>query len=116
MPFGNLYDAVRQLSGANVRYAHLPPVVPLLLAHVIEAWCLLLAYWPFLTRIGLREPGPPAVFLQPSIFSAAAHVVVDDSAARKSVEEGGFGYVGAYTTMEGVCEQILSWKRSRGVL
>jgi hypothetical protein len=112
-PFGNLYDAVLQLSGAPLRFVYLPPVVPLVLAYAIEVWCLLLVYVPFLTKLGLREPGPPTVFLQPSVFSAAAHIVVDDSAARRSVEHGGFGYAGGCTTLEGICEQVWDWKRDR---
>jgi hypothetical protein len=36
---------------------------------------------------------------------------VDDSAAKRSVEEGGIGYRAGCTTMEGVCEEILEWNR-----
>lgn len=111
VPFGNLYDAANDLSGSKVKVVFPPPVFLLLTAHLIEAWCLLLARIPFLTRLGLKEPGQPLVMLQPSVFTAASHAIVDDSAARKTVENGGLGYKGVCTTIDGFCEQMLDWSR-----
>lgn len=47
--------------------------------------------------------------MQPGIFTAMEYMIVVDDRARKSVEEGGFGYRGGATTLEGVCEVIRDW-------
>ncbi|KAK4152450.1 hypothetical protein C8A00DRAFT_44504 [Chaetomidium leptoderma] len=108
--FADLYGAAEELSVTPVRVARVQPLLLFLLAHVIEAWCLLLARLPFLTTVlGLREPSGPIHMLQPSVFTISIHTIVDDSAAKKSVAEGGFGYQGGCTTIEGVCEAIMEW-------
>ncbi|KAK3902880.1 sterol-4-alpha-carboxylate 3-dehydrogenase, decarboxylating [Staphylotrichum tortipilum] len=110
--FADSYLAATALATTGVTVQKVVPLVLFLLAHVVEAWCLLLARLPFLTRwFGLREPAGPLHMLQPAVFGVSVHTVVDDSAARRSVEEGGIGYVGGCTTMEGVCEEILAWNR-----
>ncbi|SPQ18653.1 d657bd50-5801-4958-8e8f-dbf8fbb3b942 [Thermothielavioides terrestris] len=107
------YVAAQELSVTPVRVTYQRPIVLFLIAHVIEAWCLLLARLPFLTKLGLREPSGPIHMLQPSVFSVSIHTVVDDSQARKSVADGGFGYTPGCTTMEGMCEQIREWNREQ---
>jgi hypothetical protein len=110
--FADAYLAGEELSATRVRTTPQSPLALLLVAHAIEAWCLLLARLPFLTTMfGLREPSGPIHMLQPAVFSVSIHTVVDDSAARKSVAEGGIGYEAGCTTLEGVCEQILNWNR-----
>ncbi|EAQ92782.1 hypothetical protein CHGG_01017 [Chaetomium globosum CBS 148.51] len=110
--FADIYEAGEHLSVTRVRDKRQSPLALLLVAYAIEAWCLLLARLPFLTTVfGLREPSGPIHMLQPAIFSVSIHTVIDDSAARKSVADGGFGYQGACTTIEGVCEQIVEWNR-----
>lgn len=91
----------------------LPPLPLYLIAHLIESWSLLLARAPFLTRLGLREPRGAVRDLQPSIFTPAAFIMVVDEEARKSVEDGGIGYKGLFTTLEGVCEQIWRWNQEQ---
>lgn len=112
--FMDVYNAITELSVAPASVSFPPPVLLLIVAHLVEAWCLLLARFPFLTDVlGLREPMPPLLWLQPSVFSTSSHSIIDDSAARRRVEHGGLGYRGVCTTMEGVCEQILCWNRER---
>ncbi|KAK4145542.1 uncharacterized protein C8A04DRAFT_26799 [Dichotomopilus funicola] len=110
--FTDLYTAAEQLSTKPVRTFPQQPLVLFLIAHVIEAWCLILARFPFLTKyFGLREPAGPIHMLQPSVFTVSIHTIIDDSEARKSVEDGGIGYRPGCETLEGVCEQILEWNR-----
>jgi hypothetical protein len=53
---------------------------------------------------------PDIAQLQPTLFSiSTCHVVADDGEARKSVEEGGIGYRGICTTLEGMCMQAREW-------
>ncbi|KAB5580859.1 hypothetical protein GE09DRAFT_454622 [Coniochaeta sp. 2T2.1] len=116
LAFLDLYNAISQLSAGPVSMAFPPPVVPLMVAHLVEAWCLLLARWPFLTDVlAFREPVPPLLWLQPSVFTASSHSIVNDSAARRSVEEGGLGYGGVCTTLEGFCELMLCWNRDKAM-
>ncbi|KAK4128858.1 NAD(P)-binding protein [Parathielavia appendiculata] len=113
--FADVYCAAQTLSATPVRVTQQNPIMLFLLAHAIEAWCLLLARLPFLTAwFGWREPSGPIHMLQPSVFSVSCHTLVDDSLARKSVAEGGIGYRGGCTTIEGICEQILEWNRENG--
>jgi hypothetical protein len=110
--FADVYRAGEELATTHVRNTPVSPALLFLVAHAIEKWCLLLACLPFLTTVfGLREPSGPIHMLQPSVFSVSCHTIVDDSAAKRSVEEGGIGYRAGCTTMEGVCEEILEWNR-----
>lgn len=110
--FADIYAAGEHLSATRVRTKRQSPLALLSVAYAIEAWCLLLARLPFLTSVlGWREPSGPIHMLQPAIFSVSIHTIIDDSAARKSIADGGFGYRGGCTTIEGVCEQILEWNR-----
>ncbi|KAL2261048.1 hypothetical protein VTK26DRAFT_4768 [Humicola hyalothermophila] len=109
--FADVYAAAVHLSVTPLTVSIKAPIFLFLIAHVIEFWSLLLARFPFLTKLGLREPSGPINFLQPSVFGVSIHTIVDDSAARKSVAEGGIGYQGVCTTIEGVCEEILEWNR-----
>lgn len=111
--FADLYAAAVQLSATPITVTRKSPLLLYLIAHVTEAWCLLVTRVPLLTRLGLREPSGPIHFLQPSVFSVSIHTVVDDSMARKSVAEGGIGYEGGCTTIEGVCEEMLEWNREQ---
>lgn len=65
--------------------------------------------FPLLKKLGLNEPTGDLQNLQPGIFTAMEYMIVVDDRARKSVEEGGFGYRGGATTLEGVCEVIRDW-------
>ena len=110
--FADIYEAGEHLSATRVRTKRQSPLALLLVAYAIEAWCLLLARLPFLTTVfGLREPSGPIHMLQPAVFGVSIHTIVDDTAAKKSIAEGGIGYEAGCTTLEGVCEQILNWNR-----
>ncbi|ROW18275.1 hypothetical protein VPNG_00383 [Cytospora leucostoma] len=111
--FADFFRAAELLTDPPVEVAVVSSLVMYLLAHVVEGWAILLARVPILTRLGLSEPKGPVRHLQPAIWTPSAFVMIDDTAARKSVEEGGLGYVGACTTMEGVCEQIRDRNRSQ---
>lgn len=107
----DFFRAARQLAVTPMEVTTLAPLPLYLIAHLVEGWSLLLARAPFLTRLGLREPKGPARDLQPSIFTPAAFIMVVDEQARKTVEDGGLGYKGLCTTLEGVCDQIWRWNQ-----
>ncbi|KAL1868707.1 hypothetical protein Daus18300_005841 [Diaporthe australafricana] len=107
----DFFRAAKQLAVTPMDVTVLAPLPLYLIAHLVEGWSLLLARAPFLTKLGLREPKGPARDLQPSIFTPAAFIMVVDEQARKTVEDGGLGYKGLCTTLEGVCDQIWRWNQ-----
>lgn len=109
--FTDAYETAVCLSTTGTTMTYKEPLPMYLIANAVESYCLLLAHFPFLTKLGLREPTGPVHFLQPSVFTVSKHTVIDDSAARKSVAEGGIGYKGVCTTIEGLCEEVLEWNR-----
>lgn len=109
----DFFRAARQLAVTPMEVTKLAPLPLYLIAHLVEGWSLLLARAPFLASLGLREPRGPARDLQPSIFTPAAFIMVVDEEARKTVEDGGIGYKGLCTTLEGVCDQIWRWNEEQ---
>ncbi|KAH6682188.1 hypothetical protein F5X68DRAFT_137828 [Plectosphaerella plurivora] len=108
--FRDSYKALELLAQSPVKILYPPPVLMLLVAASIELWC------KTVRRLGLQqlEPQPPLYFLQPACFDAAICSIIDDKEARRSPEQGGIGYRGAFTTMEGICQQVLDWNRGLG--
>ncbi|KAL2758849.1 hypothetical protein ACRALDRAFT_2120269 [Sodiomyces alcalophilus JCM 7366] len=111
--FDDFYTALRTVCDSSPVVQYPPPVLMLALATAIEAWCLLLWHVPVLKRLGLREPAMPMYLLQPACLNGAISCLIDDRAARRPVHEGGIGYRGVCTTMEGVCMQFADWNRQR---
>lgn len=110
----DFFRAARKVAVTPMEVTTLAPLPLLLVAHLIEMWSLLLVRVPFLARLGLREPGGPVRDLQPAIFTPAACIMVVDGEARKAVEDGGIGFKGLCTTLEGVCDQIWRWNQEQG--
>lgn len=55
---------------------------------------------------------PPIVFLQPAMFNLAnVHLIFNSSRACKSPKDGGLGYQPPYTTLEGLCQLNIEWKK-----
>lgn len=112
--WNDVFRAMALVSARPPVVTALPPLPFLLLAVVNEWWSLLLARFPLLTsRCGLREPGGDLRHLQPAVFSPQANVMCVDARARRSVAEGGIGYVGGMGTLEGTCEVIRDMNRLR---
>ncbi|ROT41579.1 NAD(P)-binding protein [Sodiomyces alkalinus F11] len=111
--FADFYTALRTVCDPSPAVHYPPPVLLLALATVIEGWCLLLWHVPVLTRLGLREPPMPLYLLQRPCLNGAINCIIDDRAARRPVHEGGIGYHGVCTTMEGLCMQLADWNRRR---
>lgn len=116
----DFFRAARLLSsssaaGSPPSVTSVPPVPLWLLAHAVEAWSLLLARFPGLTRapFWLREPRGDVRLLQPAVFSPMAFIMCADDRARKGVAEGGIGYRGAMDSLEGVCELLRDWNRAQ---
>ena len=55
------------------------------------------------------------VFLQPSMWSLTqVHLIFDDSRARAPAAEGGLGYNGHVTTLQGICKGVAEHQKHGG--
>ncbi|KAK8126820.1 3-beta hydroxysteroid dehydrogenase/isomerase family [Apiospora kogelbergensis] len=107
--FRDIYNVCMTLAVTPSEVQMLQPVPMLLLAYVIELCDTLARQLPGL--FGWVRPRGQIALLQPATFSVATHTPATDAAAQKPVAEGGLGYRGVYTTLEGVCQQVLDWNR-----
>jgi nucleoside-diphosphate-sugar epimerase len=114
--YGDLFTVVETLSEGECRFPSLSPTTMLLVAHVIEFYyriqqSLSTTGWNWL----LPKIKGDLIILQPSLFSLlCVHLIFDDSRARLSPEKGGLGYVGAWTTSEGLYKTFQEHKNSHG--
>ena len=102
--YGDVYTVLETLSEGECHFPSLSPTAMLLIAHVIEFYyrtqqSLSAAGWNWL----LPKVNSDIINLQPPLFSlTSVHLIFDDSRARLPPEKGGLGYVGAWTTTEGL--------------
>ncbi|TDZ34275.1 Sterol-4-alpha-carboxylate 3-dehydrogenase, decarboxylating [Colletotrichum spinosum] len=108
--FKDFYTLVQSVSVTPFHVQYPPPVLLLLLAHCIEAYCMLLWRVPALQKL-LSEPPMPLYMMQPPSVSGAITSIVNDSEARKRVEDGGLGYKPVCTTLQGMSMQMVAWNR-----
>lgn len=138
--YGDLYHALQHLVTVTpFRLVHVAPVPMLLLSYAIEAYNLLPARLALLLPPALLErvtnyinnnknkmkwwwwwrwprlPGG-AAHLQPGLFSICTHLLTDMRDAQRPVAEGGLGYRGVVSTVEGMCQEILEWNREQEAL
>ncbi|GME26601.1 3-beta hydroxysteroid dehydrogenase [Neofusicoccum parvum] len=105
--YGDIARLLYTLSATPVKFVAVPPVLMFVLSHVVEAYALL--QWRYLRAVLPPLTGDLAV-LQPALFAiCCVHLFYDDGEARKRPEEGGLGYRAPWTTMEGMCQQVLVW-------
>lgn len=119
--YGEVYSAITELTRGAVTFIHFSATAMLTFATLVETY--------YLGRHALlRAPAPlsvfarlmPAlngdiVFLQPSMWSLTqVHLIFDDSRARASLAEGGLGYNGHVTTMQGICKGVAENQKNAG--
>ena len=114
--YGDVYTVLETLSEGECHFPSLSPTAMLLVAHVIEFYYRI---QQSLSAVGWNWPLPKVngdlINLQPSLFSlVCVHLVFDDSRARLSPEKGGLGYVGAWTTSEGLHKTFREHKNGLG--
>ena len=106
--YGDLYFLIATLTVTPFRVIRLPPLPLLLVSYVIEAYSLFLLRYPVIARI-LPTISGNTKYLQPGIFSITTHLIATNEAACRPVEQGGLGYTGILTTLEGMCQEVLEW-------
>ncbi|KAK6953712.1 hypothetical protein Daesc_006017 [Daldinia eschscholtzii] len=108
--YSDLYNAIGTLSVHPFRIIKVPPVLMLLLSHAVEIYTELPFKYPLLRRV-LPELRGDIKHLKPGIFSICTHLIASDDEIRKSTSQGGLGYTGVLTTLEGMTLEILEWNR-----
>ncbi|KAI1385566.1 NAD(P)-binding protein [Hypoxylon trugodes] len=106
--YNDLYTAIGTLSVHQFRTIKVQPVVILLLAHAVEIYGELPYKYPFLRKV-LPELKGDIRHLKPGIFSICTHLVASNEEIGKPISQGGLGYTGVITTLEGMVLEILEW-------
>ncbi|KAF4972338.1 hypothetical protein FSARC_1060 [Fusarium sarcochroum] len=110
--YGDLYTAIEVLSIRPFRTITLPPIVVLIVSIIIE-WYILLPYrFPYIKQF-IPEVKGDVKKLQPGLFSICTHLIASDGEARKPITDGGLGYKGVLTTMQGVVMEIMAWNQEQ---
>ncbi|KAI9367944.1 hypothetical protein BJX61DRAFT_260532 [Aspergillus egyptiacus] len=113
--FGDAYLLLTTLATTPIRFPRVNPLPMLVLSHLVE-WYILLQH---LYLSWLPKATGDIAQLQPALFAVSnPHVIIDDSRARKSPQEGGLGYTPPLTTLDGMCKELDHWNRlaaERGV-
>ncbi|KAI0892962.1 NAD(P)-binding protein [Annulohypoxylon nitens] len=108
--YSDLYTAIGTLSVHPFHTINVPPVLMLLLAHAVEIYSDLPFKYPFLGKVLPKLQGDIR-HLKPGIMSICTHLVASNDEAGKPVSQGGLGYSGVLTTLEGMTLEILEWNR-----
>ncbi|OCK83308.1 NAD(P)-binding protein [Lepidopterella palustris CBS 459.81] len=104
--FRDMHLCLETLANTKPKFPVLPPLPFFLMANAIELYAVI--QHRYLSWL-LPPPTGDALFLQPGTFGTCGHVILDDSRARLSPEEGGLGYNAPWTTLQGLCKQVQEW-------
>lgn len=108
--YRDMYLAVKTLSINPPVEVILQPIIMLILAHILEFYSLLPYRLPLLRAL-LPELKGDVRYLKPGLFSICTHLVGANTEISKPLSEGGLGYKGVLTTLEGVTLEVLEWNR-----
>ncbi|KAI0189088.1 hypothetical protein EV127DRAFT_110778 [Xylaria flabelliformis] len=110
--YGDLYSAIKVLSRHSFTTVTLPPVLMLLLSHALEFYSEL-RFMPFPFSLGKLLPplGGDVQHLKPGLWSITTHLIGTNSEVSKPVSQGGLGYQGVITTLDGMVLEVLEWNR-----
>lgn len=103
--WSDIFFAFTKLSEGRITFVPVSPTALVLFSYLVETYCIvrhyLISALPF-TRFIPALPNE-ILMVQPPMFNTALlHCPMDDSRARLPPERGGLGYVGLWSTMEGI--------------
>jgi hypothetical protein len=104
--FADYFKVLSTLSVTKFKALYVPPLPLLLLSYPIEQYIILQNRFPKIF------PAFPAdiQLLQPGLFDISnINLIAVDSNAKKPIADGGLGYVGVCTTLEGLCMSVKDW-------
>ena len=108
--YQDLYFLVQTLAVTRFRTVALQPIIMVLLSYPIEWYSLALARFPVLRTV-LPELTGEVKHLKPGLFSICTHLVASNEVASRPVSDGGLGYTGVLTTLEGMTQEVVEWNR-----
>lgn len=112
IPYASSFQLIGCLATTPFRAFAIPPLPMLLLSYAFEFYNLFPVRHPELAKYLPKLPGD-MVYLEPGLFSICTHLVGNMDQARKPVDQGGLGYRGVLTTLEGMCQELLEWNREQ---
>ncbi|KAK3365109.1 hypothetical protein B0T24DRAFT_537431 [Lasiosphaeria ovina] len=111
IPYGSLYRLIGTLADTPFRTMHVPPILMLLVCHVVEWYILLHARFPLARKI-LPPITGDVKHVQPALLSICTHLVASNAVAGQPVAAGGLGYSGVITTLEGMAQEMVWWNHA----
>lgn len=109
--FSDIYNLLSLCAVTPFKTINIPPVLMLLLCYPMEWYVRFKQNFSSIGRL-LPTPSVDVAMLQPTIFNiSTAHLVASDAKARQKIGEGGIGYKGVRTTLEGMCTEVVAWNR-----
>ncbi len=117
--YGDVYNALSTLTAGRTTFPHMSPTFMLIIAHIIEIIYLSRRILeqsdlPFLARLLPKIDGD-VVNMQPSLFRLVVpHLIFSSRRACLPPSEGGLGYTGQWTTLEGLCKLVEEFEASGG--
>lgn len=111
--YGDLYGLLSKLAITPFRLVSLPPMPFVLVSYLVEFYTLLPHRLPSVLARFVPPLSGDIKHLQPGLFSICTHLVADNADAGMAVGDGGLGYRGALTTLEGMCQELVDWNREQ---
>lgn len=84
----------------------------LLLSYCVEFYSLLPARVALLAKY-LPPLSGDVKHLLPGLFSICTHLVASNECISRPVDQGGLGYRGVLTTLEGMCMELVDWNKEQ---
>lgn len=109
--FGDIYRLLTVLN--NFHAIEVPALPMIMLAQLIEWYTLARVTVPLLKWVLPKVPGILSQLQPATINVANSHQFSYNTIIERSVEDGGLGYRGIYSTLEGMCTQMKAWKDSQ---
>lgn len=106
--YGDLYFLMTNFAVTPSRRIHLQPAPLLLPAYLLEWYSIARVKFPLLGKIMPPLSGD-VKHLKPALFSITTHLYATNEAAGRPVKDGGIGYKGVMTSLEGMTQEIIEW-------
>lgn len=120
--YGDVYLSLTELTDGECQFPLLSPTAMLVFAYAVEATYLARELYisspnPLVKALARLVPQitSDVVNVQPSLWSLMmVHLIFDDSRARLPPSQGGLGYNGPLTTLQGMCRLVEEHRKSDG--
>ena len=109
--YGDVYTALRALSKTRLRIVRVPPAPVLVVSTVIHQYCLLVDDSPLLGHVLPALKGSIKQLRSP-LFDITRHMFATNDNISRPRSDGGLGYTGVISTMDGIIFEVVEWNRT----